>query len=49
MIYDDNCDDDNIDDVILESFNLNKWKCKGNNIINKDVICIFLFFHSYHH
>ena len=27
MIYDDN-DDDNDDNVILESFNINKWKCE---------------------
>ena len=40
MIY-----DDNDDDVILESFNVNKWKCKVNNIINNYLIseCFFCF------
>ena len=44
MNYDDNYDDDN-DNVILESFNVNKWKCKVNNIINNYLIfvCFFCF------
>ena len=31
IIYDDNYDHDDNDDVILKSFNVNKWKCKVNN------------------
>ena len=47
MIYDDNDnnDDDDGDGVILESFNVNRWKCKVNNIINNYLIfvCFFCF------
>ena len=31
MRIDDDDDDDGGDDAILESFNVNKWKCKVNN------------------
>ena len=47
MIYDDNDDDDDDDDddVILKSFNVNKRKCKVNDIMNNYLIflCFFCF------
>ena len=42
MIYVDNDDNDD-DDMILESFNVNKWKCKVNNIINNYLIFVSFF------
>ena len=47
MIYDDdnNNDDDDDNDVILELFNVNKWKRIVNNVINNYPIfvCFFCF------
>ena len=34
------------DDVILESFNVNKWKCKVNTIINIIASSLYVSFLS---